>query len=459
MNTDTIAAIATGMNPSGIGIIRISGEDAFKVASSVFRKKNNSRFNDFESHRAYFGYVYDEDSLIDEVIVLIFKGPNSFTGEDTAEIQCHGGILIMQRILELCLKNGARAAEPGEFTKRAFLNGKMDLSGAEAVMDLISSKNDYALKNSVKQLTGSLYDRIKDIRGKIIYEIAFIESALDDPEHISLDGYPDTLSDKISDILRTLNNLLDSFDDGKIISEGVNTVILGKPNVGKSSLLNILAGQERAIVTDIAGTTRDTIEESIIINGITLNIVDTAGIRKAGDVVEKIGVDKALKYALDADLIILVVDSSSPLSYEDEDIFDFVRKNHKKCVVLLNKSDLDTVTGEDEIRCFSDATVINVSAKAEAGIDELKNYISDQFAKGLLKFNDEIFISNIRHKEAIKSAIDSLNCVNNSILAGMPEDFYSIDLTSAYESLGYIIGEQVDEDVINEIFAKFCMGK
>lgn len=459
MNTDTIAAIATGMNPSGIGIIRISGEDAFKVASSVFHRRNNVTINDFESHKAYFGYIYDKDVLIDEVILLAFKGPNSFTGEDTAEIQCHGGILIMNKILELCLSNGARCAQPGEFSKRAFLNGKMDLSGAEAVMDLISSKNDYALKNSIKQLTGTLYDKIKSIRDRILYEIAYIESALDDPEHISLDGYQDKLSIIISDILTELIRLSDSFDDGRILSEGVNTVILGKPNVGKSSLMNILAGSERAIVTNIAGTTRDTIEEVININGITLNIVDTAGIHEAGDIVEQIGVDKALKYAIDADLIILVIDSSSILSKEDEEIFDFVRKNNKKCVVLLNKSDLDTVIGEAEIKCFIDATVINVSAIDESGIDNLKKYITDQFSKGMLKFNDEIFISNIRHKEAINTSINSLKCVSRSIEDGMPEDFYSIDLTSAYESLGFIIGEQVDEDVINEIFAKFCMGK
>ncbi len=459
MNTDTIAAIATGMNPSGIGIIRISGEDAFNVASSVFHKKNGSVIEEYESYRAYFGYVYDEDTIIDEAVLLVFKNPRSFTGEDTVEIQCHGGILVMNDILNVCIKNGARLAQPGEFTKRAFLNGKMDLSEAEAVMDVISSKNEFALKNSVKQMTGSLYEVIKKIRDDILYEIAYIESALDDPEHISLDGYSDSLSFKVIDFLNRLGKLSDSFDDGKILSEGVKTVILGKPNVGKSSLMNALLGQERAIVTNIAGTTRDTIEENIMIGGIMLNIVDTAGIRNSEDLVEKIGVDKALLNGKDADLIILVIDSSCELTDDDTDIFEFVKKHNKNCVILLNKSDLDQVIGPDEIGCYINSPVINISAINNYGIDDLKEYIKNQFNSGLLKYNDEIFISNMRHKEAISDAISSLRLVAKSISDSMPEDFYSIDLTNAYESLGLIIGEQIEEDVINEIFSKFCMGK
>lgn len=459
MNNDTIAAIATGMNPSGIGIIRVSGEDAFKVASSIFHKKNNKKLDEFESHKAYFGYIYDNDVCIDEVILLIFKGPNSFTGEDTAEIQCHGGIVVMNKILNLCIKEGARIAEPGEFSKRAFINGKMDLSEAEAVMDVISSKNELALKNSVKQMTGCLYEKITDIRDKILYEIAYIESALDDPEHISLDGYSIDLSNKILAILRTLEKLSESFDDGRILSEGVKTVILGKPNVGKSSLLNILAGSDRAIVTDIAGTTRDTIEEVININGIILNIVDTAGIRNSEDVVEQIGVQKALNIAEDADFIIFVIDSSTALTPEDEDIFSFIKNHNKKSVILLNKSDLDNVIGSEEVSCYSSSPIIQVSAKDEIGIDKLKKYIIDQYSSGLIKYNDELFISNIRQKEALNLAIKSLLCVCKSINDEMPEDFYSIDLTAAYESLGLIIGEQVEEDVVNEIFSKFCVGK
>ena len=459
MNNDTIAAIATGMTPSGIGIIRVSGEDAFSIASSVFHKKNNDVITEYESHRAYYGYVSDNGEVLDEVILLVFKGPASFTGEDTIEIQCHGGILMMQKILDLCIRSGARCAEPGEFTKRAFLNGKMDLSEAEAVMDVIASKNNSALKNSVRQMRGSLYRKITGIREKILYEIAYIESAIDDPEHYDLTNYPDELSVRLLEILRELEKLSDSYDDGRILSEGVRTVILGKPNVGKSSLLNILAGSERAIVTEIAGTTRDTIEEEINIGGVLLHIVDTAGIRDSEDVVEQIGVRKALSIAEDADLIIMVIDSSEVMSSEDEEILGFIRKNDKKCMILLNKSDLGSVTGIDEIACYTDNPVIVVSAKDETGIDELKEFIVNEYSKGMLKYNDEIFISNIRQKEAISKSIESLLCVARSITEKMPEDFYSIDLTAAYESLGFVIGEQIGDDVAEEIFSKFCMGK
>ncbi|MBO4904860.1 MAG: tRNA uridine-5-carboxymethylaminomethyl(34) synthesis GTPase MnmE [Lachnospiraceae bacterium] len=459
MNTDTIAAIATGMTPSGIGIIRISGEDAFKVASSVFLKKNGQALAEYENRRAHFGYIHDKDTVIDEVILLIFVKPFSYTGENTVEIQCHGGILMMKKILDLCIRSGARPAEPGEFTKRAFLNGKIDLSEAEAVMDVISSKNDLALKNSVSQLRGSLYEKITGIREEILYETAFIESALDDPEHFDLTGYPEKLSVKLLHILRELEKLSDSFDDGRMLSEGVRTVILGKPNVGKSSLLNILAGSERAIVTEIAGTTRDAIEENISIGGVLLHVIDTAGIRQSEDIVEQLGVKKAMDIAKDADLVIMVVDSSETISSEDEEILSFIKKNDRKCVILLNKSDLGSIIGPEEIACYTNNPVIMISAKDETGIDKLKEFIVNEFSKGYLKYNDEIFISNARQKDALSRAISSLLCVAKSITENMPEDFYSIDLTAAYESLGNIIGEQVDDDVIEEIFSKFCMGK
>ena len=459
MNTDTIAAVATGMTPSGIGIIRVSGEDAFSIASSVFTKKNGKVLSEYEDHKAYFGLIHDSDTVLDEVILLVFKGPNSFTGEDTIEIQCHGGILMMNKILDLCLRNGARCAQPGEYSKRAFLNGKMDLSEAEAVMDVISSQNDLALKNSVRQLRGSLYEKIKSVREKILYELAYIESALDDPEHFDLTGYPEKLSERLLEILRELEKLSDSYDDGRVLSEGVRTVILGKPNVGKSSLLNILAGSERAIVTDIAGTTRDAIEEKINIGGVLLHVIDTAGIRKSDDVVEQIGVSKALEIAQDADLVIMVVDSSDSLSQEDEEILSFIKKNDKKCVILLNKSDLGSVIGPEEIACYTSNPVILFSAKEKEGIEELKKFIVDGFSGGLIKYNNELFISNARQKQALSNAISSLLCVARSITENMPEDFYSIDLTSAYDFLGQIIGEQIEDDVVNEIFEKFCMGK
>ncbi len=459
MNRDTIAAVATGMSPSGIGIIRVSGEDAFSIASSVFHRKNGDVLTEYENKRAYFGYIHDNDTVLDEVILLVFKSPFSFTGEDTIEIQCHGGILMMQKILGLCIRSGARPAQPGEFTKRAFLNGKMDLSEAEAVMDVISSRNDLALKNSVKQLRGSLYEKITKIRKDILFETAFIESALDDPEHFDLSGYPEKLSVKLLGILHELEKLSDSFDDGRILSEGVNTVILGKPNVGKSSLLNLLAGTERAIVTEIAGTTRDAIEEKINIGPVVLNVIDTAGIRRSEDIVEQIGVKRSMQIAEEADLIIMVVDSSEVLSVEDEEILRFIKKNDKKCVILLNKSDLENVTGPDEIACYTDYPVIMISAKDETGMDEFKQYIVNEYSGGFLKYNDEIFITNIRQKDALNCAIGSLLCVAKSITEHMPEDFFSIDLTAAYDSLGLIIGQQIEDDVIEEIFGKFCIGK
>lgn len=332
MKTETIAAIASAMTNSGIGIIRISGEDAFDVIDKIYRsQKGNKLLSQCKSHTIHYGHIYDEDEIIDEVMVLLMRAPNSYTREDTVEIDCHGGTLVMRRILEVVLKNGARPAEPGEFTKRAFLNGRIDLSQAESVMDVISSKNDFALKSSMQQLNGALTGKIKEIRGKIIHEIAFIESALDDPEHISIDGYGENLLIIIEKLMQKMNQMIASSENGSLLKEGINTVIVGKPNAGKSSLLNALVGRERAIVTDIAGTTRDVLEEQINLNGITLNIMDTAGIRSTEDVVEKIGVDKALSLVDKADFIIYVVDTSTALDENDEKIIDAIRE--KKAII------------------------------------------------------------------------------------------------------------------------------
>ena len=388
------------------------------------------------------------------------KAPNSYTTEDTVEIDCHGGILVMNKILELIIKNGARLAEPGEFTKRAFLNGRIDLTKAEAVIDVINSKNDFALKSSVNQLKGSLSELIKGVRDDILYEIAFIESALDDPEHISLDGYQEKLSKKVNTLLLSLEKLLSTADNGKILKEGINTVILGKPNAGKSSLLNRLVGEEKAIVTSIAGTTRDVLEETIRLHGIQLNMIDTAGITATEDEVEKIGVEKAKKYATDADLIIYVVDSSLPLDEKDEEIISLIQ--NKNVIVLLNKTDLDSMVSEEDIRKYFDnknLIVIKTSTKENIGINIFEDTIKEMFFHGNLSFNDEIYITNMRHKEAIHNAYESLKLVMKSLEDDMPEDFYSIDLMSAYSSLGYVIGEEVGEDLVNEIFSKFCMGK
>ena len=482
MKTDTIAAIATALSNSGIGIVRISGEDAISVADCVFRNKyGNKKLKNVDSHTIHYGFIVDNNSedecknnlssddwkqhIVDEVMVSVMKAPRTYTAEDTVEINCHGGVLVMQKILETVIKNGARIAEPGEFTKRAFLNGRIDLSKAEAVIDVINSQNEFALSSSMNQLKGNLYEEITGLREKVIYEIAFIESALDDPEHISLDGYPEQLKEKIENLLEKIAKLISTADNGKLVKEGIATVIVGKPNAGKSSLLNLMVGEEKAIVTDIAGTTRDVLEQSIKLHGIGLNIIDTAGIHDTEDVVEKIGVEKAKKYAKDADLIIYVVDSSVDLDDSDKEIISLIE--NKNTIILLNKTDLSNVVDEQKLNDFmsevlpehENVVMIRTSTKDNTGIDTFENTIKDMFFKGQLQNNNEIIITNMRHKEALQDTFNSLQMVMRSIEDDMPEDFYSIDLMSAYASLGVIIGEEVGEDLVNEIFSKFCMGK
>lgn len=456
--TDTIAAIATAMSSSGIGIIRISGEEAIAIADRIFKGKNRKKtLAQSPSHTIHYGVIQDGDEVLDEVLVLLMKGPHSYTAEDTVEIDCHGGVLIMKKILETVIKYGARLAEPGEFTKRAFLNGRIDLAQAEAVIDVIHSSNEYAMKSSVSQLKGSVSKKIQKLREAILYQIAYIESALDDPEHISLEGYSESLLELLRPMIQEMNHLVKSADNGKILSEGVKTVILGKPNAGKSSLMNVLVGEERAIVTDIAGTTRDTLEEQIRLQGITLNVVDTAGIRETEDVVEKIGVSKAKSMADEADLIIYVVDGSCPLDENDAMIMELIRE--RKAVVLLNKTDLDMVITQQELEDKTHKPVIAISAKEETGMEAFEHAIQDMFYEGKLDFNDEVIITNVRHKTALVSALGSLKLVAESIEQGMPEDFLTIDLMDAYEQLGTILGEAVEDDLVNEIFTKFCMGK
>lgn len=533
-NEETIAAIATGMTDAGIGIVRISGEKAIAVGESVFCSKSNKKLSEQKSHTMHFGMIYDDSEMIDEALVSLMRAPHSYTGEDTVEINCHGGMYVTNRILQIVLSHGARLAEPGEFTKRAFLNGKIDLSRAEAVMDLIHSKNEFALKNSLNQLQGSLYNMVKKLREDIIYEIAFIESALDDPEHISLDGYPEKLEGKIEDILYRTEQLRKSFQNGRIRREGIRTVIVGKPNAGKSSLLNILSGEERAIVTQIAGTTRDALEESVRIGDLVLNLVDTAGIREASDEAEQIGISRAKKYAMDADLILYVADSSLPLDENDDEIISLIQG--KNVIVLLNKSDLTMVTGKEDIIdrwnqvsgrkdkerkdkeqkdneqknkerivpqkliTEDDLCIIDICAKAldvsfsenmnknfkkqeddqknnfgkklnqkrklqedgqkwENWQSELLEKLHRLFFHGNISFNDEIVITNIRHMQELEECEKNLKLVKESIRNGMPEDFFSIDLMAAYVHLGNIIGEEISDDLMEEIFSKFCMGK
>ena len=499
MTLDTIAAISTGMSHSGIGIIRITGADSFSVIDQIYKGKK--LLSKEASHTIHYGHIVVDGEIVDEVLVSILRAPRSFTGEDTVEIHCHGGTFVVTKVLEVVLKTGVRAAMPGEFTKRAFLNGKMDLSQAEAVMDVIQAQNEYALKSSLSQLKGSVKEKIKEIREKIIYHTAFIETALDDPEHISVEGYGETLNKEVKALSQALKILIDSADNGRVLKEGIQTVIVGKPNVGKSSLLNVLAGKERAIVTEIAGTTRDALEEQIHLDGLSLQIIDTAGIRETADRIEQLGVDKAVGYVETADLIIYVVDASRPLDEDDKKIWQLV--HDKRFIVLLNKSDLITVVSKEMLQeafsqyhsnemhqkaffqknsgeefnhqskalaskgCESrglnlltnNIPMIDVSTKEEEGIEEFSRTLRKMFLKKEFSFNEEVFITNIRQKDALTQAYQSLQKVMESITNHLPEDFYSIDLMDAYEALGQITGESIGEDLINEIFSKFCVGK
>lgn len=456
---DTIAAIATAVSEAGISIVRISGKQAIETAARIFRSgKKDFVLEEQPSHTIHYGFIYDGEERVDEVLLLLMKGPHSYTGEDTVEIDCHGGVYVTRRILETVIRHGARLAEPGEFTKRAFLNGKMDLTQAEAVGEIISSRNAYALHTSVEQLKGSVKEAIGNFRKEILYHLAFIESALDDPEHISLDGYAETLGGVVNKLRGQMQRLIATFDNGRMCREGIRTVIIGKPNAGKSSLMNVLVGEERAIVTDVAGTTRDTLEEQIQINGISLNIIDTAGIRKTEDTVEKIGIQRAVASMEKADLILYVADGSVPLNESDEEIIDLIRD--RKAIVLLNKTDLETVVTEEDLRARVGAhPVLSISAREEKGIDQLEEVLKDLFFQGEISFNDQVCITNLRQKQLLEESLAALDRVEKSLQMGMPEDFYSIDLMDAYEKLGRITGEAVDDDLADEIFAKFCMGK
>jgi len=458
MKTDTIAAISTPLNSSGIGIVRMSGDEAVMIADKVFRKKGNTKLSDAVSHTIHYGHIWDETGMIDEVLVMLMRGPKTFTAEDTVEINCHGGVYVMKRVLRALLKNGAVMATPGEFTKRAFLNGRIDLSQAEAVMDLIQSQNNYAMEASLSQLKGEISAIIRELREKIIFEIAYIESALDDPEHISLEDYGDNLREKVSGLLITCEKLKSSFKNGRIIREGINTVILGKPNAGKSSVMNRMLGEERAIVTDIAGTTRDTLEESVNLDGFTLNMIDTAGIHETEDKVEKIGIERALSSAQKADLILYIIDSTEGVSNED---IDLLKKLQDKPIILLwNKTDRSSEKELDRNKISGFVSeIIKFSAITGEGLSELIDLLKQMFYDGDISVKHELYITNERHYDALVQTIDSLKLVIDSIDQGLPEDFYSIDMMNAYSSLGLIIGESVEDDLVNEIFSKFCMGK
>lgn len=461
---DTIAAISTALSGGGIGVVRISGPDALAIGDQIFiPHKKEKKILNLPAYTAAYGSVIakpkdDANSrVIDECIALVMRGPGSYTGENVVELQCHGGAMVLKKVLEASLEAGARLAEPGEFTKRAFLNGRVDLSQAEAVMDVIRSKNEFALQSAVSQLRGGLKNKISAIREKLLYQLAYLESALDDPEHISLEGYGDRLRKIVTEEKQFIDHLVETAENGKILKEGIRTAIVGKPNAGKSSLLNLLVGEERAIVTEVAGTTRDTLEESIKVNGISLQLIDTAGIRKTENLVEQIGIRRAKEAMEEADLVLYVADSSVPLSENDYEIMEELK--NKKAIVLLNKSDLEEVVGEKEMRKHVNQDVIVFSTKDETGLKRLYDKISELFFHGSLSFNEEVYITNLRHKRALMQASESLSMVLSSIEDGMPEDFYSIDLRDAYEHLGSILGESMGEDLIDKIFQEFCMGK
>ena len=468
--SDTIAAISTAMNNSGIGIVRMSGSESFRILEKIFKPAKKKNIKDISSHTIHYGNIMDGDKAVDEVLVMIMKAPHTYTREDTVEIDCHGGMYVLKKTLELLIKNGARTAEPGEFTKRAFLNGRIDLSQAEAVIDIINAQNDFALKSALSQLKGSVSEKIRQMRAALLEQIAYIEAALDDPEHIEMEGYGQTLLPIVNSLIKDIDKLIESADDGRILKEGINTVILGKPNAGKSSLLNALLGSERAIVTDIAGTTRDTLEESIRIKDITLNVYDTAGIRETDDLIEKIGVDKALEYAQSADLIVWLADASRYLDEDDCQIMALLRK--KKVICLLNKQDLDIKLTREDLELhlkafgFHDASaengifpIIEISAKENTGLDKFTETVREMFYSKQINFNDQLYITNVRQKESLIDARESLIKAAQSIECGMPEDFFTIDMMDGYTSLGSIIGEAVEDDLADEIFAKFCMGK
>lgn len=470
-NDDTIAAIATAMTDAGIGIIRVSGPNAIACVGSFYQ--NAKHTYDLSLHAAgtiRFGYFTDKNqNIIDEVMVSVMKAPHSYTKEDVVEINTHGGTMVMQKILNLLVADESicRLAEPGEFTKRAFLNGRIDLTRAEAVMDIIEAKSEFALNNSEKQLRGGMRDAITRMRSTMLYDMAYIESALDDPENYDLTGFPEELHSKCAALISQCSALVNSSDEGRLRTWGLATVIIGKPNSGKSSLLNILTGEETAIVTDIAGTTRDVIEHDIRLGDLLLHVIDTAGIREASDQIEKIGVEKARKIASDADLILYMIDATKKINEEDREILESLRD--RKMIILLNKSDRleDLVLNEDllkkELSSFNieekDIPIISTSMKSGNGIDDLKKAISELFFHGQLVPNDEIYVTNIRHKNLLEKALASLKLVEQSIEDGMSEDFFAIDLSDAYASLGEILGEEVGEDLVNEIFSKFCMGK
>lgn len=455
---DTIAAIATAPGEGGIGIIRISGEKSLQVAQSIFKSKSGKMIKDYNARTLIYGTVVDNEKVIDEVLVAYMKGPNSYTAEDVIEINCHGGFISVKKILELILSKGVRLAEAGEFTKRAFLNGRIDLSQAEAIIDVIKSKTDMAHEVAQSQLEGSLAKKIKDLRMNVTGVLAHLEVSIDFAEEDVEEITYQTLEEKALELRNEIKKLYDTAESGKILRDGLKTVIVGKPNVGKSSLLNSILGENRAIVTDIAGTTRDVIEEFVNIKGIPLKIVDTAGIRETEDVVEKIGVEKSRESFSTADLVIMVLDASRKLSEEDMEILESLK--NKKTIVLLNKMDLEPQIELEKIEEFVNSEdIIKISALKHQGIEELQDKIEAMVYHGSVKNSSNLMITNSRHKDALFKAYESINDAISAIEQRMPYDFIEVDFKNIWDYLGYINGDTVREDLLDTIFANFCIGK
>ena len=455
---DTIAAIATAPGEGGIGIIRISGEKSLQVAQSIFKSKSGKMIKDYNARTLIYGTVVDNEKVIDEVLVAYMKGPNSYTAEDVIEINCHGGFISVKKILELILSKGVRLAEAGEFTKRAFLNGRIDLSQAEAIIDVIKSKTDMAHEVAQSQLEGSLAKKIKDLRMNVTEVLAHLEVSIDFAEEDVEEITYQTLEEKALELRNEIKKLYDTAESGKILRDGLKTVIVGKPNVGKSSLLNSILGENRAIVTDIAGTTRDVIEEFVNIKGIPLKIVDTAGIRETEDVVEKIGVEKSRESFSTADLVIMVLDASRKLSEEDMEILESLK--NKKTIVLLNKMDLEPQIELEKIEEFVNSEdIIKISALKHQGIEELQDKIEAMVYHGSVKNSSNLMITNSRHKDALFKAYESINDAISAIEQRTPYDFIEVDFKNIWDYLGYINGDTVREDLLDTIFANFCIGK
>lgn len=455
---DTIAAIATAPGEGGIGIIRLSGSNALDIANKMFRPLYRDSIGDYAVRTLIYGNIYDEGIVLDEVLLAYMKGPHSYTAEDVVEINCHGGFISVRKILELALKSGARMAEAGEFTKRAFLNGRIDLSQAEAVIDIINAKTDKSHELAQSQLEGSLSKKIKNLREMLTAVLAQVEVAIDYPEEdIEFITYKE-LIEKTEAIQKEVVQMYKTADTGKILREGLQTAILGKPNVGKSSLMNSILGENRAIVTDIPGTTRDIIEEFVNIKGIALKIVDTAGIRDTDDVVEKIGVEKSRKHLKSSDLTLVVLDNSREIDQEDIDILESVDRS--KTLVILNKIDLESKLDLDIVKKYVDEiNIINISALKNEGLDLLHDRIEDMVFSGEISNSGDVMITNSRHKDAIYKAMKAIEDAISSLNDEMSYDFIEVDLKDAWDALGYINGDTISEDLLDTIFSNFCIGK